>query len=68
MKKKKRESFKKRLGKKIFKTIKKPFKFIYWLAGNLTIFKPNKKLRYISKIDDINKLNKIMKYYYKKKS
>ncbi|WFQ94103.1 alpha/beta hydrolase [Mycoplasma feriruminatoris] len=66
MKKKKRESFKKRLGKKIFKTIKKPFKFIYWLAGNLTIFKPNKKLRYISKIDDINKLNKIMKYYYKK--
>ncbi|QVK02656.1 alpha/beta hydrolase [Mycoplasma mycoides] len=66
MKNKNNESFKKRLGRKIFKAAKRPFKFIYWLAGNLTVFKSNKKLGYISKIDDINKLNKIMKYYYKR--
>ncbi|KIM13940.1 alpha/beta hydrolase [Mycoplasma capricolum] len=66
MKKPKNRDFEKKLGKKIFKAAKKPFRLIYWLAGNLTVLKSNKKLGYISKIDDINKLNKIMKYYYKR--
>ena len=66
MKKPNNRDFEKKLGKKIFKAAKKPFRFIYWLAGNLTMLKSNKKLGYISKINDINKLNKIMKCYYKR--
>ncbi|UWD35112.1 alpha/beta hydrolase [Mycoplasma cottewii] len=66
MKKNKKIVLDKLIGQKLFKYIKKPFSFVYWLAESLTVLKRNKKQSYVSDIPELNKINKIMKYYYKR--
>ncbi|MDQ0567763.1 alpha/beta hydrolase [Mycoplasma yeatsii] len=66
MKRKKEIKVRKIKKRCVFKTGKKFFSFIYWLAKTLTKIKRDKNKSCVSEITELSKINRVMKYYYKR--